>query len=74
MFDFTVIVPVIVALVSGAKMMGLPSKFSPLLSVVFGVVAFSFLGDGEMAPRIFEGLVAGLSASGLYSGVKATLK
>lgn len=69
MIDITLAIPVIVALVEGVKGLGLESKYAFLVSSALGVVGFYFLGDGEVGPRLFEGLVAGLSASGLYSGV-----
>ena len=74
MIDLTIAVPVIVAIVSAAKTAGLPSKFAALVSLLLGVVAFYFIGSGETTANIFEGVVAGLAASGLYSGAKATLK
>lgn len=73
--DITLAVPVIVALVSAAKVAGLKSRFAPLLSVSLGIVLFLLLGDNaEVGERVFLGLLAGLSASGLYSGTKATIK
>ena len=75
MMDITLAVPVIVALVSAAKMAGLKSRFAPLLSIGLGIVLFYFLGDNvDAGTRLFTGLIAGLSASGLYSGTKATIK
>lgn len=74
MIDFTIMVPVILAVVSGVKQAGMPSRFAPVLSIVLGMGAFYFLADGEIGVRLFEGLVAGLSASGLYSGVKTTMQ
>jgi hypothetical protein len=68
------IVPIIVALVQVAKMVGLPSKFSPLVSLGAGVlISFLFGHDsGDMSQTILSGVVYGLSASGLYSGIKTT--
>lgn len=74
MMDFTIMVPVIVALVSGVKQAGMDSRFAPILSIALGLAGFYLLGTGELGPRLFEGLIAGLSASGLYSGVKTTIK
>ena len=74
MMDLTVAVPVLVAIVEMAKMAGMPSKWGAPLAVAVGAVAFYFLGFGDVAPRIFEGVVAGLTASGVYSGVKAQLR
>lgn len=74
MMDLTLMVPIIIALVSGVKQAGMDSKWAPVLSIVLGMVGFYFLADGEVGVRLFEGLVAGLTASGLYSGVKATIQ
>ena len=74
MIDLTIAVPVIVAIVSAAKTAGLPSKIAALLSILLGVVGFYFIGSADLAANVFSGIVAGLTASGLYSGAKATLK
>lgn len=71
MLDLTIAVPLIVALVQGFKGLGLPSKYAFLVSSTLGVVGFYFFADGVLGPRLFEGLVAGLTASGLYSGVNS---
>lgn len=65
------VVAVIVALVSGAKTMGFPSRFAPLLSLALGVVYYVAFPAGNIQTDILFGLIAGLSSSGLYSGVKA---
>jgi len=72
MIDLTIAVPVVLAVVSAAKMAGMPSKFAPLLSIGLGVVTFFFFGSGDAVSNIFEGVIVGLSASGLYSGAKAS--
>jgi len=66
------IIPVILAVVEGAKQTGLPSKFSFALSVVLGV-AFGLISELSVAGGL-KGLVYGLSASGLYAGTKSLLK
>ena len=70
------VVPIILALVQAFKMIGLPSKYSPIASIGLGVIV-SFLFRSEldtMAHTILAGVIYGLSASGLYSGVKATTR
>lgn len=75
MLDITIAVPVIVALVSILKTAGLDSRYAPLVSVLIGTVAFYFFGESvDIKTNLFVGLVSGLSASGLYSGAKTTLK
>lgn len=75
MVDLTIAIPVIVALVEAIKRAsGMDSKYAAILSVLLGALGFALLADGEMVAKIFEGVVAGLSASGLYSGTKATVR
>lgn len=74
MIDLTIAVPVIMAIVSAAKTAGLPSKFAAIVSILIGVIGFYFMGSAEIVVNIFDGVLAGLAASGLYSGAKATLK
>lgn len=67
------IVPVIMALVELAKMLGLNQKFAPVVAVVLGLIAgFAYLAPGDPAKAVLFGLVAGLTSVGLYSGVKNT--
>lgn len=74
MFDITIAVPVIIALTQAFKGIALQEKYAPFLSVAFGCVLFYFMGDSTITQNLFEGLVAGLTASGLYSGTKSVLK
>lgn len=64
------VVPLIVALVHIAKTLGLPSKFAPVMSLAFGVGILALLRQ-DLATTIISGLIAGLTASGLWSGVKS---
>lgn len=69
-------VPAVIALVTLAKDLGLPSKLSPLLAVVLGVALSLFSaaalgGITNFYEPIALGLILGLSASGLYDGAKA---
>lgn len=70
MIEPTVLVPVIVALVSAVKTAGLPSKYAPILSILIGVAFFSFIGEDDLITNAFAGVLAGLGASGLYSGTR----
>ena len=67
---FALLVPIVVGVVQVAKKSGLASKWAALLSLVLGVGG-TFLVVGHLA--VLEGLVVGLAASGLWSGVKATV-
>ena len=69
-------IPAIIALVTLAKDLGIPSRLAPLLAVVLGIVMslFDALANGVAldTPGLLAtagtGLILGLSASGLYDG------
>lgn len=70
-------VPIIVGLVAAIRKTGLKSKFAPAISIVLGialnVIIGAYLGN-DLVPLFVQGIIAGLSASGLWSGTKATVK
>lgn len=68
------IIPIIVGLIQVVKKFGLPSKLAPLVSLLLGMIAgFVYLAPDNPKKAILYGLVAGLSAVGLYSGGKSTI-
>lgn len=69
------IIPLIVGVVELAKKLGLPDKFAAVLSAVLGVViGLVYVAPNDPAKGVLIGLSMGLSASGLYSGVKNTVE
>jgi len=54
------------------KGLGFNPKFIPIVNVVLGLVAGITLKSDDIIAGIFTGIAVGLSASGLYSGVKNT--
>lgn len=68
------VVPIILALVQAFKMIGLPHKYAPLVSIGVGIlVGFIFRHEAQdLTQTILAGVVYGLSASGLFSGIKTT--
>ena len=62
-------IPLIVGLVGVIKGMGLDPKYSVLVAMVFGI-ATSWLIGTVWPAFITQGIILGLSASGLYSGGK----
>lgn len=77
MFENTILTGIVIALCQFAKQY-IEVRWIPLLALILGVVgAFGLaLGLGTVHPVnvIFEGLISGLVAVGLYSGTKNTLK
>lgn len=68
------LVPVIMILVSLSKTY-VDSKWAPIISIGLGLIAAFFLvPTGNVVGNVIEGIVLGLSASGLYSGGKTILK
>jgi ABC-type Fe3+-siderophore transport system permease subunit len=71
----TATVPVVVALTQIVKMLDwVNPKFMPFISILMGViVAFLFAHDSrDYSANILAGILFGLAASGLYSGLKAS--
>jgi hypothetical protein len=78
MYDFhaydIALVPVIIGLVRTARLMGLPARWQPALALVLGVAAgWFYIAPDEPKRAILAGLVMGLSAIGLWSGVKNSI-
>lgn len=68
------IVPLIVGVVQVFKQSGLPDQYAPVAALILGlaIAALIALSAGTFtAATILTGIAYGLSASGLYSGVKA---
>lgn len=71
----SILVPMIMSIVELAKGLGIPKKFSALLSVIIGIaIGIFYLHPMDIKLGIFEGVVYGLTASGLYSGAKNTFQ
>ena len=77
LFEFSpllvAIVPVIIGLVQVAKTVGLPSNYAPFASIVFGMVLVALTGLTWQG-IVIQGIIAGLAASGLFSGTKTTIQ
>lgn len=62
-------IPLVILLVSLLKKYGLKSIYAPLASIVLGI-GFQFLLKETWNVAILQGLLVGLSSSGLYAGTK----
>jgi uncharacterized membrane protein YfbV (UPF0208 family) len=73
MIDYAVIVTLIVGLTEIFKRY-LPSKFMPIVALIFGIVAGLFYVDGDIKTQIFVGIALGLASSGLFDVAKIGMK
>lgn len=71
-------VALIIALAEVAKRLGLKKRFIPLLDlglgIVSGIVVFSIDSGLSLIEGIILGIACGLSACGLFSGIKNTVE
>jgi uncharacterized membrane protein HdeD (DUF308 family) len=73
--ELSIVVAVIMGLSEIVKRVGLNSKFIPIVNLVFGIVGgIVYLYPNDTKLAVFYGIVAGLTASGLYSGTKNTVE
>jgi predicted RND superfamily exporter protein len=66
-------IPIIVALVQVFKVWILDSRFYPMLSIVFGLIfniGIAWRLGIDLTSAIVMGIIAGMSAAGLYSGLQ----
>ena len=82
MFELIIAPASQIALICGMaevlKMAGVPKKYIPICDVLMGIVnsvlLYCCVMDQSMIESIFVGIGLGLSACGLYSGVKNTIE
>ncbi len=68
-------IPVILGIVELVKLFNIDPKYCPIIAVILGQVfgfALAYFGDAIQYQAAIQGLVVGLGAVGLYSGVKNT--
>jgi type III secretory pathway component EscS len=69
-------VPIVIAITQAIKMLGfVQDKYIPFISMLVGVAVAMLLTHDfmhDLSNTIMSGILFGLSASGLYSGVKST--
>ena len=71
--ELLAVVPLVIGCVEAFKYVGLPPKFAPIISVIMGVI-FAALVAANVPSLVLGGITVGRLASGLYSGVKATIQ
>lgn len=67
------LIPLVIGISEIFKRIGMNEKFIPLLNLLLGLVGgIAVLSPDDLKAGIIQGLFIGLSASGLYSGVRNT--
>lgn len=70
-------VPIIVAITQMFKMLpGIKEEYAPFISIGVGILIAFLLGHStnDMSATILSGILFGLAASGLYSGVQTSTR
>jgi ABC-type amino acid transport system permease subunit len=69
--EISLIIGVIIALAELLKKVGINPKYIPIADLILGIAAgFVYLYPGDPKMAVLYGIIAGLSAAGLYSGIK----
>ena len=71
--ELGILVAVVIGLVEVAKRVGLKGNYLPLLAVLLGIIGSCLGALGYVGHMVITGIVAGLTAVGLFSGVKNIL-
>ncbi|HDR7283485.1 MULTISPECIES: holin [Bacillus cereus group] len=74
MVSLAVMIGIVVGLSQIAKTMGLQTKYIPLLNLTLGIVLGVLFLDGDIKTNVFQGIIIGLSASGLFDHTKIMKK
>ncbi|MEH7220531.1 holin [Bacillus toyonensis] len=74
MFEITVMIGIVVGLSQIGKTIGLQTKYVPLLNVTLGILLGVLFLPFDIKMNVFQGIIIGLSASGLYDHSKITKK
>lgn len=75
MIETGILIAILIGISQVVKELGLKAKHIPLFNLVLGIVMSTFfMGDLIMQERILQGLIIGLSASGLFDQSKIWTK
>ncbi|MGW6150779.1 holin [Bacillus mycoides] len=74
MVSLAVMIGIVVGLSQIAKTIGLQTKYVPLLNLTLGIVLGVLFLDGDIKANVFQGIIIGLSASGLFDHTKIIKK
>ncbi|TKI79681.1 holin [Bacillus mycoides] len=74
MIEITAIIGVVVGLSQIAKINGLQTKYIPIFNLTLGIMLGVLFLSQEIKMNIFQGMIIGLSASGLFDHTKIMKK
>ncbi|MCZ6942365.1 holin [Bacillus mycoides] len=74
MVSLAVMIGIVVGLSQIAKTIGLQTKYVPLLNLTLGIVLGVLFLGGDIKTNVFQGIIIGLSASGLFDHTKIIKK
>ncbi|HHK5535004.1 TPA: holin [Bacillus mobilis] len=74
MVSLAVMIGIVVGLSQIVKAIGLQTKYIPLLNLTLGIVLGVLFLDGDIKTNVFQGIIIGLSASGLFDHTKIIKK
>ncbi|MBG0962223.1 holin [Bacillus anthracis] len=74
MVSLAVMIGIVVGLSQIVKTIGLQTKYVPLLNLTLGIVLGVLFLDGDIKTNVFQGIIIGLSASGLFDHTKIMKK
>ncbi|MED2039294.1 holin [Bacillus wiedmannii] len=74
MVSLAVMIGIVVGLSQIVKTIGLQIKYVPLLNLTLGIVLGVLFLGGDIKTNVFQGIIMGLSASGLFDHTKIMKK
>ncbi|MGZ9782457.1 holin [Bacillus pseudomycoides] len=74
MIEISVMIAVVVGLSQIAKTSGLQTKYIPLLNLTLGILLGVLFLPQDLKMNVFQGIIIGLSASGLFDHTKILKK
>ncbi|WP_312498309.1 holin [Bacillus luti] len=74
MASLAVMIGIVVGLSQIVKTIGLQTKYVPLLNLTLGIVLGVLFLNGDIKATVFQGILIGLSASGLFDHTKIMKK
>ncbi|HFJ9314956.1 holin [Bacillus sp. AFS051223] len=74
MMSLAVMIGIVVGLSQIVKAIGLQTKYIPLLNLTLGIMLGVLFMGGDIKTNVFQGIIIGLSASGLFDHTKIMKK